>query len=163
MLLYQANNKGDLPIHYAAKAGKFRSLKAIVEWHNSSMGMCKHYNVDGNTALHIALLNNHQKMAKYLYNQCPETAYCLNKDSICPLFLAIKTWGKCDLVNEMINGLEGNTRVQSDLKIAKSVVHVSIFARRVGKCMLEGFNNSSLFTSLAISPFFLSRQCVSEE
>uniref|UniRef100_A0A803M6G3 PGG domain-containing protein n=1 Tax=Chenopodium quinoa TaxID=63459 RepID=A0A803M6G3_CHEQI len=128
-LLYLANYKGDLPYHSAAKACNLQSLKALLEWPNISVDACRTLNDKGNTALHIAVFNNHPEMAKYLYNKCPQAAYCLNKDKICPLFLAIKTWGESDLVDNMIDGLEGNTQIQTDLKDAKSIVHMTMFTR----------------------------------
>ncbi|XP_057535408.1 uncharacterized protein LOC130813588 [Amaranthus tricolor] len=132
-LMYQANNNGDLPIHSAAQAGVLGSLKALLEWSNISTDVCKSMNVKGNTALHIAVSNNQQKMANYLYKQCPEAAYYLNEDHICPLFLAIKIWGASDTVHDMIIGLEGNIHTQSSLMGAKSVVHMAIFTRKTGQ------------------------------
>ncbi|XP_021729826.1 protein ACCELERATED CELL DEATH 6-like [Chenopodium quinoa] len=136
-LMYLANYKGDLPYHSAAKACNLQSLKTLLEWPNIYVDACRTLNDKGNTTLHIAVFNNHLEMAKYLYNKCPQAAYCLNKDKICPLFLAIKTWGESALVDNMINGLEGNWQIQTDLnKDAKSIVHMTMFTKRKGNATI---------------------------
>ncbi|XP_021738260.1 serine/threonine-protein phosphatase 6 regulatory ankyrin repeat subunit A-like [Chenopodium quinoa] len=131
-LMYQANKKGDLPIHSAVKVGKLGSIQALLERSNIPANLvCERPNMDGNTALHIALLNNQRKIAEYLYNQCPQAAYCLNKDKICPLFLFIKKWSYSEnkLITSMIQGIKDNVRLQNHMKGAKSIVHVAILAR----------------------------------
>ncbi|XP_021720018.1 protein ACCELERATED CELL DEATH 6-like [Chenopodium quinoa] len=62
-LMYQANKKGDLPIHSAVKVGNFQSLKGLFQWSPSipSDHICIRPNFDGNTALHVAVLYNRRK------------------------------------------------------------------------------------------------------
>ncbi|KAL2940286.1 Protein ACCELERATED CELL DEATH 6, partial [Bienertia sinuspersici] len=136
-LMEQANLKGDLPIHAAAKAGNFTGLENLfrVQCNNGGVHVCERRNMNGNTALHEALINNHFRFAKDLYGKHTTAAYCLNKENVCPLFLAIK---KCsnsetDLIRDMIAKMEGNQDIQDRLKDARSVVHVAILVRRVGQ------------------------------
>ncbi|XP_056685398.1 protein ACCELERATED CELL DEATH 6 isoform X3 [Spinacia oleracea] len=130
ILMEQANNKGNLPIHSAAKAGKLQSLEALFLGSNFPLDhVCKRPNMEGNTALHIAVLRNHNELANYLYEKCPQAAYCLNKNEVCPLFLAIINWGENDLVNRMIHGLQGNMQLYNLIR-GKSVVHVGISAKK---------------------------------
>ncbi|XP_057251724.1 uncharacterized protein LOC130591812 [Beta vulgaris subsp. vulgaris] len=88
-LLQVQNLNGDLPIHVAAKSCQLDAVKKLVL---GDISMLERENHDDykNTALHIALENQQEEMAKFLFRKCPKTFYQLNKQGISPLYLAIK-------------------------------------------------------------------------
>ncbi|CAO2840602.1 unnamed protein product [Amaranthus hypochondriacus] len=132
----QPNNNGDLPIHLAAKAGNLKSVQALFIWPDNrevNTRICLKQNMEGDTALHVAVQNNHREVAKCLYNYCPDATYYLNKNKICPLFLAIKNWhNEIDMVNPMIRGLQNNKHsIKTDAMGMKSIIHVAIATREI--------------------------------
>ncbi|CAO2840603.1 unnamed protein product [Amaranthus hypochondriacus] len=145
----QANNNGDLPIHLAAKAGNLKTVQALFIWPDNrevNTRICLKQNMEGDTALHVAVQNNHREVAKCLYNYCTDAAYYLNKNKICPLFLAIKNWYKeIDMVNPMIRGLQNNKNsIKTDSMGMKSIIHVAIQTRKIDilKSLIDNAGNS---------------------
>ena len=137
----QANYNGDLPIHLAAKAGNLKTVQALFIWPDNrevNTRICLKQNMEGDTALHVVVQNNHREVAKYLYNYCPDAAYYLNKNKICPLFLAIKNWyEEIDMVNPMIRGLQNNMQyIKTDSMDMKSIIHIAIATRKIGECLM---------------------------
>ncbi|CAO2840606.1 unnamed protein product [Amaranthus hypochondriacus] len=137
----QPNNNGDLPIHLAAKAGNLKTVQALFIWsHNREVNtrICLKQNMEGDTALHVAVQNNHRDVAKYLYNYCPDAAYYLNKNKISPLLLAIKNcYNEIDMVDLMIPGLQNNMQfIKTDSMGMKSIIHVAIETRKIGECLM---------------------------
>ncbi|KNA14728.1 hypothetical protein SOVF_104960 isoform B [Spinacia oleracea] len=128
-LLIRPNYNGDLPIHVAAKACQFAAVVGLVSSDNS---MLESVNNDNNTALHIALQNQQEKMANYLFEKGPKsTFYQLNVQGFSPLYLAIKAefW---DLVKVMLSDDSvTKTEVVQQLSAtsAKSIVHAAVIAK----------------------------------
>ncbi|KMT08242.1 hypothetical protein BVRB_6g142590 [Beta vulgaris subsp. vulgaris] len=71
-LLQVQNLNGDLPIHVAAKSCQLDAVKKSVL---GDISMLERENHDDykNTALHIALENQQEEMAKFLFRKCPKT------------------------------------------------------------------------------------------
>lgn len=136
MLLTLPNLNGDLPIHVAARACQFEVVKNLVRVSEEIGSMLEAKNEEGNTALHIALENQQQDMASFLFKKCPKTFYSTNTHKISPLYLAIKAefW---DLVNDMLD--RGTTDTEADTDEAEthlmngySVIHAAIVAENIG-------------------------------
>ncbi|KAK9733712.1 hypothetical protein RND81_04G086700 [Saponaria officinalis] len=126
------NCKGDTAFHCAAKSAQLNALLTLMDWskYDVSAGignfMLKEKNEDGDTALHIALENNQEKMAESLVNKCPQACYELNGMRISPLYMAIKL-KNLQLVKKMMNYIkEFEPASFSHLMSGKSVVHAAI-------------------------------------
>ncbi|KMT08489.1 hypothetical protein BVRB_6g137780 [Beta vulgaris subsp. vulgaris] len=134
-LLQVQNSNGDLPIHVAAKSCQLHAVKELVFGadRRSQISMLERGNHDDykNTALHIALENQQEEMAKCLFRKCPKTFYQLNKQGISPLYLAIKAefW---ELVKDMLSEdvVAAYPYAENQLLEGKSVVHAAIIARK---------------------------------
>ena len=116
-------------------------MQALFIWPDNrevNTRICLKQNMEGDTALHVVVQNNHREVAKYLYNYCPDAAYYLNKNKICPLFLAIKNWyEEIDMVNPMIRGLQNNMQyIKTDSMDMKSIIHIAIATRKIGECLM---------------------------
>ncbi|XP_030508097.2 ankyrin repeat-containing protein At5g02620-like [Cannabis sativa] len=100
LLAFQPNNKGDTPLHVAAKLGNksfgavlIEHAKRVVEGHNyeSYRDLLRKVNyVKENTALHEAVFNGHFEIAKLLIEEDPSLTCFENKDGESPLFLAVE-------------------------------------------------------------------------
>ncbi|XP_048501791.1 protein ACCELERATED CELL DEATH 6 [Beta vulgaris subsp. vulgaris] len=130
-LLQVQNLNGDLPIHVAAKSCQLDAVKKLVL---GDISMLERENHDDykNTALHIALENQQEEMAKFLFRKCPKTFYQLNKQGISPLYLAIKAefW---ELVRDMLSEdvVAAYPDAENQLLEGKSVVHAAIIAKKI--------------------------------
>ena len=125
-LVTATNSTGDLALHVAANAGHLSIVKLLVsteqlEWEDSTVGQLREENKDGNTPLHLALINKYQKVAfktKYRYHELasflvekdPVVSYFgINKEMKSPLYLAAEA-GDAELVNLMIK--KGNFEME---------------------------------------------------
>ena len=65
-LVTEKNSKGDLPLHVAASAGNMKIVELLVKWSNgqlqdhSTCGSQWEKNMEGNTPLHLALIEKFQ-------------------------------------------------------------------------------------------------------
>ncbi|GAB4837283.1 hypothetical protein Ancab_039566 [Ancistrocladus abbreviatus] len=129
-LIANENSKGDLPLHEAARAGR---LDAVVTLTLFMMQFVKpelpigKANMKGNTALHLAVQNGHQKTAYCLIQWKPETSYSSNKEGISPLYLAIEARFQ-DLVRYMLFKISSRNYVDQPSP-KKSVLHAAIRAQ----------------------------------
>ncbi|GAB4837286.1 hypothetical protein Ancab_039567 [Ancistrocladus abbreviatus] len=92
-LIANEDSKGDLPLHEAARAGRLDAVVTLTLFMTQivkpelSIGKA---NMEGNTALHLAVQNGHEMTAHYLIRREPNTSFSLNKEGISPLYLAIE-------------------------------------------------------------------------
>lgn len=99
-LMLEKNSFGDLPIHSAIKTGRFDSVEAMINrliTENDNNKMIDQVlgctNDEDNTPLHNALELYDQKdkqIVECMVNLYPRACYVMNKQGICPLYLAIK-------------------------------------------------------------------------
>ncbi|GAB4837276.1 hypothetical protein Ancab_039562 [Ancistrocladus abbreviatus] len=129
-LIANENSKGDLPLHEAARAGQLEVVMTLTQFMTRyvkpelSIGMA---NKEGNTALHLAIQNGHEKVAWYLIRSLPETSQSLNAEGISPLYMAIEARFQ-DLVQYILSKISfGNYLDRTSPK--KSVVHAAIRAQ----------------------------------
>ncbi|KAL0009696.1 hypothetical protein SO802_004804 [Lithocarpus litseifolius] len=153
----EKNSNDDLPLHVAARAGNIKIVKLLVEWSNgqlqdhSTCGSQWEKNMEGNTPLHLALINKFQvgrslalkarynEVARFLVKNGPEGCfYYPNKERESPLYLAAEA-GDEELVKLMIDTVPllpyGKSNVQAaiyylmtitNLPYGKSIVHAAI-------------------------------------
>ncbi|GAB4837281.1 hypothetical protein Ancab_039565 [Ancistrocladus abbreviatus] len=92
-LIANEDLKGDLPPHEAASAGQKEAVITLtlfmMRYVKPKLSIGK-ANKEGNTALHLAIQNGHEKVAWYLTQSYPDTSYSLNKEGVSPLHLAIE-------------------------------------------------------------------------
>ncbi|GAB4837329.1 hypothetical protein Ancab_039578 [Ancistrocladus abbreviatus] len=126
-LIAGEDSKGDLPLHEAARAGQLEVVMTLTLFMTRyvkpelSIGMA---NKEGNTALHLAIQNGHEKVSWYLIRSLPETSQSLNKEGISPLYLAIEARFQ-DLVRYIFSKISfGNYLDRTSPK--KSVIHAVI-------------------------------------
>lgn len=133
--------KGDTPLHYAARAGRLTTVMEMVRfikgnsepYSSVSLKLLGEGNSKGDTPLHMALKNKQVEVAAYLIKERPEVGYQVNNIGVSPLFLAIDQ-GYMDLVEDVFLRWPGNfvsdTRKQSLLRATKaSLVHAAIDKR----------------------------------
>ncbi|XP_062114576.1 ankyrin repeat-containing protein ITN1-like [Humulus lupulus] len=103
LLAYQPNNKGDTPLHVAARLGN-KSFAVVLIDHaralapapaapghnNDYRSLLRKVNYEKeNTALHEAVLNGYLEIAKRLIEEDPTLTCFVNKAGESPLFLAV--------------------------------------------------------------------------
>ncbi|GAB4837358.1 hypothetical protein Ancab_039587 [Ancistrocladus abbreviatus] len=136
-LIAGEDSKGDLPLHEAARAGQLEAVITLTLFMKRyvkpqlSIGMA---NKEGNTALHLAIQNGHEKVAWYLTRSLPETSQSLNMERISPLYLAIEARFQ-DLVRYMLSKISFGNYLDRTLP-NKSIVHAAIQAQDSGNFLL---------------------------
>ncbi|KAM2895260.1 hypothetical protein FF1_010396 [Malus domestica] len=97
------NNEGNLPLHLAASAGHLSTVSLLVEIsQTNNYNLLVEKNTRGNTALHVAVENHHQEVAKFLiYND--ESRFSPNMYGKTPLSMAAEA-GNVELIKHMIFG-----------------------------------------------------------
>ncbi|KAF8032268.1 hypothetical protein BT93_D1256 [Corymbia citriodora subsp. variegata] len=99
-LLWQCNNKGDTPLHVAAKVGSckvvrlFTDLAKSLHWvaENGQIDACKEllqkHNLHKNTAFHLAVRGGHDLVVELLIEEDPQLCDIINAANESPLYLA---------------------------------------------------------------------------
>ncbi|XP_062114575.1 ankyrin repeat-containing protein NPR4-like [Humulus lupulus] len=99
LLAYQPNNKGDTPLHVAARLGHESFAVVLIEHARAAAAghsvdyyrdVLSKVNTKGNTALHEAVLNGHFQIAKRLIEEHPGLTDFVNEAGESPLFLAVE-------------------------------------------------------------------------
>ncbi|GAB4837337.1 hypothetical protein Ancab_039581 [Ancistrocladus abbreviatus] len=129
-LIASEDSKGDLPLHVAARAGRLNAVVTLALFMKQfvkpelSIGKA---NMEGNTALHLAIQNGHEMVAWFLIQKEPDTSFSLNKEGISPLYLAIEARFR-DLARYILSKI-ASTNYLDQTSPKKSVVHAAIQAR----------------------------------
>ncbi|XP_060971474.1 ankyrin repeat-containing protein At5g02620-like isoform X2 [Cannabis sativa] len=95
VLSYKPNNKGDTPLHVAARFGNDSFAMVLIDHArepchiNDYTTLLKKANQVGNTALHEAVLNGHFKIVERLKDEDPTLTNLVNNAGESPLFLAV--------------------------------------------------------------------------
>lgn len=97
------NNEGNLPLHLAASAGHLSTVCFLVEIsQTNNYNLLVEKNTRGNTALHVAMENHQQEVAKFLINN-DESRFSPNMYGKTPLSMAAEA-GNVELFKHMIFG-----------------------------------------------------------
>ena len=132
-LLQQPNEKGDTPLHLAAREGHWTVVKNLIDaakklgegdTERGAVADCtvilRMINNDKDTALHEAVRNHHPEVVKLLIQDDPDFAYGANAEGNTPLYIAAE-WGFGDLVQMILdkysspahNGIKGRTALHA--------------------------------------------------
>ena len=132
-LLQQPNEKGDTPLHLAAREGHWKVVKNLIDaakklgegdTERGAVADCtvilRMINNDKDTALHEAVRNHHPEVVKLLIQDDPDFAYGANAEGNTPLYIAAE-WGFGDLVQMILdkysspahNGIKGRTALHA--------------------------------------------------
>ena len=143
-LVKETNSTDDLALHVAANAGHLPIVQCLLssskqlELEDSTVGQLWENNKEGNTPLHLALINKYEKVdlkTKYRYHELASflvekdpkvsTYFRINKEGKSPLYLAAEA-GDAELVNLMIIK-KGNSKMEMLPGDGKSIVHAAIY------------------------------------
>ncbi|XP_027063833.1 protein ACCELERATED CELL DEATH 6-like [Coffea arabica] len=144
-LITKKNFNGDTPLHLTARAGYISISAELLDlWKDaihlpSAEGgderqteqenlLLRLGNERGNTALHEALLNSHDQIARNFIKADPEVAFYLNNDQESPLYLAAKAGSK-ECVSFVFSFPEALGKMIEQVKVGKSPVHAAISSR----------------------------------
>jgi hypothetical protein len=102
-LLFQANKKGETPLHLAARYGHANVVKLLIERAEAlpsdpesrvtkAKMMLRMTNGERDTALHEAARNNQSHVVEILTKEDPEFPYSANVHGETPLYIAASSW-----------------------------------------------------------------------
>ncbi|XP_050141002.1 protein ACCELERATED CELL DEATH 6-like [Malus sylvestris] len=98
-LVRKQNDDGELPLHVAASTGHISAVRCLVD--TAQGNTFNEKDGRGNTALHVAVENNHQDVAMFFVGKDGSTAHSTNNSSKTPLCMAAET-ANLELVKAMV-------------------------------------------------------------
>jgi len=98
-LLFQANTKGETPLHFAARYGRSNAVKVLIDRAKArptdpesgvteAKKMLRMTNEEQDTALHVAARNRRSHVVEILTKEDPEFSYSANVHGETPLYIA---------------------------------------------------------------------------
>ena len=139
-LLWQANTKGETPLHIASRYGHASIVKVLIE-HAESLQedlesgvtttvkeMLEMPNKEKDTALHEAVRNNHLDVVKLLIEKGPGFSYSANDIGETPLYIAVERHFE-DLVVEILRSC---TSPAHGGPLGRTTLHAAVFWRNKG-------------------------------
>jgi len=104
-LLFQANKKGEIPLHLAARYGHSNVVKVLIDCAQAlptdpesgvseAKKMLRMTNEEQDTALHEAARNRRSHVVEILTKEDPEFSYSANVHGEPPLYIAASSWGQ---------------------------------------------------------------------
>ena len=105
-LLFQANKKGEIPLHLAARYGHSNVVKVLIDRAKArptdpesgvteAKKMLRMTNEEQDTALHEAARNRRSHVVEILTKEDrPELSYSANVHGETPLYIAASSWGQ---------------------------------------------------------------------
>ncbi|KAJ9701422.1 hypothetical protein PVL29_006673 [Vitis rotundifolia] len=149
-LLQQPNEKGDTPLHLAAREGHLIVVKNLIDAAKQLQGrdaeggaaanwkeMLRTTNNEQDTALHEAVRNHHPKVVKLLIQEDPEHTYEGNAEGNTPLYIAAE-WGFGDLVQMILDkcsspahsGIKGRTALHAAVILKDQAMTMEILRKK---------------------------------
>nr|TKS17848.1 hypothetical protein D5086_0000009380 [Populus alba] len=135
-LITSRNDQQDTILHVAAREGSIsHAIRNLV---NPNAFLLRTTNREGNTPLHVAVINGNKDVAKFLISRDPEVAYYKNKTGRSPLYLAVENGNMKGILDDLLNEEASIPREREDgdslgmLPQGKSPVHAAIENRNIG-------------------------------
>lgn len=138
LLLNKNFMNGETALHLAAKAGDKSMVEALVNQAENGeveKNLSRATNERGNTALHEALINGRDSIAKYLIQKDPEVSHYQNKEGESALYLAAKA-GSADSVS-LILGLLTDQEHNGERFKTKSPIQAAIEGKNRGIFLIK--------------------------
>ena len=140
-LLIEPNLKDQLPSHVAARAGRLAVVKALVasvtffsarlaEEDREILNPYLVKDVNGDTALNLALKGRYRKVALRLVKANKQASFLASKDGISPLYLAVEA-GDVSLVKAML-GNDGPEGRSFNLEGRQDLAHAALNSMSTG-------------------------------
>ncbi|XP_017184968.2 protein ACCELERATED CELL DEATH 6-like [Malus domestica] len=152
---------GELPLHVAASAGHLSAVHCLVD--TAQGDTFNEKDRRGNTALHVAVENNHQDVAMFLVGKDGSTSHSTNNFSKTPLCMAAET-ANFELVKAMVANTPNSTADVNSGNFwqgsnGNSILRSAIIWRKQAKGGLKEsspvFELVKLMLCFLISPLFL--------
>ena len=142
------NSADELALHVAASCGRSSTLKRLASISGSRSLTIQ--NNEGNTPLHLALMNKYKEkdlvlktefseIANFLVETCPEASFCPNEEPKSPLYMAAEA-GDAEMVKLMIEKAKGISmpmvaggRILLPFEEVKLMAHAAITGKNIGK------------------------------
>lgn len=124
-LITKVNNQGDTALHIAARAGRMWTAELLLSC-GSILDMA---NDAGNTALHEAVKNRHYELTNLLLSRGSRSVNKKNKESKCPLYLAVEM-GDLKLLVRLVEAMDVK-KVPRPMIQGMSPVHGAVMHQRL--------------------------------
>ncbi|KAK9284921.1 hypothetical protein L1049_024102 [Liquidambar formosana] len=130
-LFSKTNSAGNLALYVAAGAGHISTVKTLVHFaqkNSDDADALKEENREKNTALHVALKNQHKEVAMFMVESDASACCIVNYERKSPLYIAAEA-GWLELVKAMVE--KNPAAIRADDFFTKSPVHAAITGKNI--------------------------------
>ncbi|XP_056170983.1 protein ACCELERATED CELL DEATH 6-like [Syzygium oleosum] len=141
-LAAQANDRGDTPLHVAARAGWIRMAELLLD----CSSIVDEVNEAGNTALHEAVKNGDSELTDLLLRRGSKSVNKKNKENKCPLYLAVEV-GVSEILLRLLQAVDGNEVLPHWMQImhGMSPVHGAVMHQKLDMLIMMSEQKKELF------------------
>jgi ankyrin repeat protein len=155
-LITSRNDQQDTILHVAAREGSVsHTIRNLV---NSNAFLLRMTNREGNTPLHVAVINGNKEVAKFLISRDREVAYYKNKTGRSPLYLAVENRNMNGILDDLLNEEASIPTEREDgdslgmLPQGKSPVHAAVENRIIGDHNVSSHQKNDIHTNQSCKP-----------
>ncbi|KAI6693231.1 hypothetical protein NL676_020941 [Syzygium grande] len=138
-LAAQTNDRWDTPLHVAARAGRFRMVKLLLDFGSD----VDEANKARNTALHEAVKNGDLELTDLLLSRGSKSVNKKNWERKCPLYLAVET-GNLEILLRLLQEVDENEVLSSEIE-GMSPVHGAVMHRKLDMLRTMSERKKELF------------------